>query len=279
MPDYYIRTNDHEESRGPFDPPKLQTLAEADQITENTLYYDETKEEWVPIALNKELKNQVFPRRDKLILQVGKATQKTEAKNGESATEEEEEEEESGLNVEEMLAAAAGETEETSYLKKDQKSFEKAAALATSSIGLMMLLSAVVLLIPHLTVVNAAFQQERYSSILNYPFIILGLFDFLMAVFLFLAVTEVYPLLRGRGMLTLGFGVYLGWSLGDPILMVCSVAAGFGIFYATIARSLPTMLLAMVLGIGGNGTLAYLAISGRLSGFFEAVHFEFITSG
>lgn len=271
MPDYYIRTPDHEESRGPFDPPKLLTLAEAGQISENTLYYDETKEEWIPIALNEELKAQVFPQGEKLTLRVGKAVEAETTQDGAPAPEEQ-----SGLNVEDMLAAAEGDTEETRHLKKKQKSFEKAAALASSGIGLMMLFSAVFLLMPHFTIVNAAIQEGAFSTIINYPFIVVGLFDFLMAVFLFLAVTEVYPVLRGRSMLTLGFGVYVGWSLGDPALIAASAAAGVGILLATIARSYPTMLIAMALGIGGNGYLAYLALIGRFTGFFDEVHFEII---
>jgi hypothetical protein len=271
MPDYYIRTPDHEESRGPFDPPKLLTLAEAGQITENTLYYDETKEEWVPIALNEELKKRVFPQREKLTLKIGKYAEVQTTKDGEPTTEEN-----PGLNVQDMLAAAEGNTEETRHVKKQQNSFEKAVSLASSGIGLMMLFSAVFLLIPHLDVVHAAFQDGNLGSVINYPFILVGLFDFLLAVFLFLAVTDVYPLLRGRAMLTFGFGVYVGWSIGDPILMAVSAAAGIGILYATIARSYPTMLIALALGIGGNGYLAYLALIGRFTGFFDGIHFDFI---
>jgi hypothetical protein len=50
MADYYIRTPEREESRGPFDASQLLTLAEAGQITENTLHYDESKEEWTDWA-------------------------------------------------------------------------------------------------------------------------------------------------------------------------------------------------------------------------------------
>ena len=52
MLEYYIRTPEQDESRGPFDASKLRTLAEAGQVTENTLYYDEDKEEWIPMASN-----------------------------------------------------------------------------------------------------------------------------------------------------------------------------------------------------------------------------------
>ena len=70
MSDYYIRTPEQNESRGPFDISKLLTLAEAGQINPNTLYYDEEKEEWIPIALNDALRAQVFPEREKLSLKI-----------------------------------------------------------------------------------------------------------------------------------------------------------------------------------------------------------------
>jgi len=272
MPDYYIRTPDREESRGPFDPVKLLTLAEAGQISENTLYYDEAKEEWVPIALNDELKEQVFPQREKLTLKIKtKEEAKAEAKNSKNA-------EKTEINVEEMLAAAEGATSETRHLRRKEESLQKAAALATSGIGLMMLFSAIFLLIPHFSLLHQWVEEKSYATAINFPFILVGVFDFLMAIFLFLAVTEVYPLLRGRAMLTLGFGLYVGWALGDPILMAASAAGGFGIFCATISRSLPTMLVALLLGIGGNGYLAYLAFIGRFSGFFDGIQFNFIAS-
>jgi len=271
MADYYIRTPDREDSRGPFDASQLLTLAEAGQITENTLHYDETKEEWIPIALNEQLKADVFPEREKLSLKI------SEAKDDEPVTVDGAEEKE-GLDVNDMLAAAERDTEETRHLKKKEQSFHKAAALSTTSIGIMLLLSAVALLTPHFTIINTAISEESVGTIFNYPFIVIGLFDFLMAVFLFLAVTEVYPVLRGRAMLTVGFGVYVGWALGDPMILIASAAAGVGIFYATISQSFSTMIIASIAGIGGNALLAYLAITGHFEGFFDSVYFELITS-
>ncbi len=268
MSDYYIRTPDQNESRGPFDSAKLQTLAEAGQITENTLYYDETKEEWLPIALNEELKAVVFPQREKLALKVNEKAA--------SKTDESKEDEGASIRVEEMLAAADGNTPEKREIKRKEESSHKAATLSCSGIGLMMITSAVFLLMPHFDVISSAIQEGNYFSVLNYPFILIGIFDFIMAVFLFLAVTEVYPLLRGRAMLTLGFGLYVGWSLGDPMLMGLCAAGGVGIFLATIAQSYTIMLLALLLGIGGNGYLAYLAMVGRFAEFFTGVHLNII---
>jgi hypothetical protein len=177
------------------------------------------------------------------------------------------------------LAEAGQITENTRYLKKKKKSLQKAAVLSNSSIGLMMMLSAVFLLAPHFSAINEAISAEKISTIFNYPFIIVGLFDFIMAALLFLSVTEIYPLLRSRAMLTLGFGIYVGWALGDPIILIASAAAGLGIFFATIAQNLSTMLVAMTLGIGGNATLAYLAILDHFVGFFDSMYYKLIPSG
>jgi hypothetical protein len=269
MPDCYIRTPDQDESRGPFDPIKLQTLAEAGQISENSLYYDESKEEWVPIALNPELCAQVFPQREKLELKIQKSKEVLAA--------EEAVKDPGGHSVEDMLDAAEGNTAEKKALKQKEKSFNKAAALSAPSLGIMMMASAVFLLYPHYSIILDAIQSGTYASPINFPFILIGIFDFMMGIFLFLAVTEVYPLLRGRSMLTLGFGAYVGWSLGDPILMLVSALSGLGIFLATIAQRQSIMYLAIVIGIGGNGFLAYLAVAGRFTGFFEGVQFDILT--
>lgn len=272
MADYYIRTPEREESRGPFDASQLLTLAEAGQITENTLHYDESKEEWIPIGLNQQLKAEVFPENETLSLKINPpADASTEVEHNPA--------EQGSIKVTDMLAAAERDSEETRHLKKKEESLQKAAALSATSLGLMMMLSAVALLAPHFSAINEAISAGKISTIFNYPFIIVGLFDFIMAALLFLAVTEVYPLLRGRAMLILGFGIYVGWALGDPIILIASAAAGFGIFYATIAQSLSTMLVAMTLGIGGNATLTYLAISGHFAGFFDSMYFELIPSG
>jgi len=267
MLEYYIRTPDQDESRGPFNASKLRTLAEAGQVTQNTLHYDEDKEEWIPIALNEALKAEIFPEVESLKLRM-------EPHSEASA---EEAVEKTAINVEDMLKAAEGDTEETRHLKQKQQSFEKAVELAAMTLGLIMLLSAVSFLAPHHNVVQSAFGESALASLINYPFLLVGIFDLVMAILLLLSVTEIYPLIRGRSMLGLGFGVYIGWALGDPLLMLAFGLGGAGLFLATLAPSLSTMLLAIVMGIGGNGTLAYLAINGRFAKFYDAVQLNLFT--
>lgn len=263
MPDYYIRTPEQDESRGPFDISKLLTLAEAGQVTENTLYYDEEKEEWIPIALNEELKAKVFPKAESLKLRIGQG--------GENETFSADSKEAGGISVENMLKAAEADTEETRHLKRSQKSFERAVALASMTLGLMMILSSISLLVPHLDAVQGAVNEQGYASLLNYPFLLVGLFDLIMAVLLLLSVTDIYPLIRGRSMLGLGFGVYVGWALGDPALLLAFGLGGAGVFLATIAQRFSFMVLAIVMGIGGNGALAFMAINNRFAEFYSSI--------
>jgi len=260
MSDYYIRTPEQDESRGPFDISKLLTLAEAGQINPNTLYYDEDKEEWIPLALNDELRAQVFPEREKLALKIHNA-EKPES----------EEASPKGLDVESMLAAAEGNTDEKRKLTRQKKSFNRAANISATGLGLMMIFSALFMVLPLVPQLQGASNSGSFATIFNYPTVLIGVFDLIIGVLLILSVTEVFPLARGRAMLTLGFGVYVGWALGDPLLMGVAAAAGVGIFLATISQSMSTMLIAFVLGMGGNGYLAYLALNGRFDGFFESI--------
>lgn len=261
MQDYYIRTPEHDDSRGPFNVVKLQSLVEAGQVDENTLYYDEEKEEWIPIALNEALKAEVFPKRERLSLRI----------EPQSAEDDGEEETGDAINVESMLAAADGETEETKHLKKKRESFERAIAISPVSLAIMMFLSGAFLLIPHLSIVQEALGEAPLSSLLNYPFLLIAFLDLILGVALLLAVTEVFPFVRGRAMLTLGFGLYLGWAIGDPELLVAFALAAIGPFTATLAQRFSLMVLAVVLGIIGNAFLVFLSLNGRFEGFFEVV--------
>lgn len=272
MPDYYIRTPDQDASRGPFDTNKLQTLAEAGQVTENSLYYDESKEEWIPIALNKELLAEVFPTREKLALQVS-----TE-KNKKKKAKEDAKRDPGGINVEEMLDAADGNTKERKSATQAQESLDKCAATAAPVTAIMMLASAISLLYPHAEVISGIINNAAYLNLLNYPFILVGLVDFFIGLCLFLSVTSTFPFVRFRAMLTLGFGVYVGWALGDPILTIASAMAGLGLFLATITQRYSFMFLAALVGIGGSGYLLYLAGIGRLTGFFEGCAFDFFSN-
>lgn len=267
MSDYYIRSPEQDESRGPFDLSKLLILAKAGQINPHALYFDEDKEAWVPLSLNDELRAQIFPERRNLSLKINKGG-KTVIKEADSGD----------LTAESKRAAAEGDTEEKRRLTRQKKSFDRAASFSTSVIGLMMFLSALFMILPLIPEIQAALSDGKLASIFNYPTLLIGVFDLSIGLLLMLSVTEVFPMARGRAMITLGFGLYVGWAIGDPILMCLAAAAGLGIFLATISESLSSMLLAFILGLGGNGYLAYLAWGGRFDGFFDRIVLNLVAS-
>ncbi len=262
MPDYYIRTPENAESRGPFNIPKLLTLAEAGQITENTLYFDEDKEEWVPIALNSELKEQVFPEKKKIELKV-------DVNAGEQADGVGGDDEITDINVEDMLAAAEADTPETRHLKQAEKSLNRAATIAGTGLGVVALASAIALIVPHIQIISALMNEENMGAIINYPFLMLGLFDLLIAVFLFLSVTDIYPIARARAAFGVGFGIYVGWSMGMPLLVAAWGLGSFGLFLGTLSQRFSLMILSIIIGVGGHGYISYLALSGEFVDFYE----------
>ena len=132
--EYYIRSADSDTARGPFSIDKLASLAEADQVDNETLFYREDTEEWLAIGANDELRRQVFPEKKKLGLKA-KTDEDMDLLNAE-------EDEIPAITVDEMLAAAEGDTDETRHVKDKVRLQEKAAAMSIPAIGLIMLVSA-----------------------------------------------------------------------------------------------------------------------------------------
>lgn len=266
MEEYYIRTPDHEDSRGPFDVDKLQSLVAAGQVTPDTIYYDQEKETWLPISENEALKVAIFPVKKALGLKIGPA--KSENPND---PKEDPKPEEPGVDLSEILAAADGEIGENSELKKKRMSSERASIAAPTGLACILLLSAVSLIYPLLSVLTSAFSDGEYLALLSYPFLLVGLIDLLLAVALGLGVTEVYNYVRGRAMLTIGFGLYVGWGLQAPEMTIAFALGGIGVFTATLAHRFGLLVAAITLGALGHLGLVYLAVTGRFSDFFEVV--------
>ncbi len=279
MAEYYIRTPDRDESRGPFTPAQLLTLAEAEQVDINTLYYNDFKEEWLPIATNPELKEQVFPKKEKLKLKIDKP-EDAEEKTKKKKKKKKDAKEKVRSTVSDMLAVAENDTKHARSKRKQEKSFERANFITSNGLCLIMLLSAATLLVPHLTVMKEITSDRSTSLklILNYPLIIVGLLDLIMSIYVYFGDRKLNPILRVRAMLALGFGVYIGWALDDLYILLASASFGLGTLWSTLSRRFLSSILAVALGFGGSAVLAYLALSGYFNGFLESVQFEFFTS-
>lgn len=279
MAEYYIRTPDRDESRGPFTPEQLLSLAEAEQVDINTLYYDDFKEEWLPIATNPELKEKVFPKKEKLKLRIDQH-EDTEEKKDKKEKKKKDAKEKAKSTVSDMLAVAEKDTKDARSKRRQEQSFKRANFINTNGLCLIMLLSAATLLVPHLAFIKEI-TSDRSTSLkllLNYPLIILGFLDLIMSIYVYFGDRKLNPVLRLRAMLTLGFGVYIGWALDDLYILLASASFGVGILWSTLSRRFLFSILAVALGFGGSAVLAYLALSGYFNGFLESVQFEFFTS-
>ncbi len=276
MAEYYIRTPDRDESRGPFTPAQLQTLAEAGQVTIDTLYYDDPQEEWLPIGMNPELKGEVFPEREKLKLKVD-APEEEPDKKAKKKKKEPVKEEARSSTVSDMLAVAENETKIARSRRRRDESFERATYLTDNGLCLIMLLSAVTLIAPYLNEIKSIFSSLQLRLFLNYPLILLGIFDLLMSVYVYFGDRKLHSILRGRAMLTLGFGAYIGWALGDMPILIASVAFGIGTLWSTLAQRFFLSIPAVMLGLGGSAFLAYLSLTGYFDELMHNVFFEFFT--
>lgn len=255
---YYIRPMDSETARGPFDIDKLNTLAEAGQVTAETLYFDDDLEAWAAIGSNADLNEKVFPSKKKLSLRREK-----DRKRKSKATVDDQSRE--VISVEEMLAAAEGQTDETRHLKKEIRWQHRAASIAVPALALVCLISAATYIYPSWSTILLIIDQdpEVLDAVLRKPLLILGVLDLFFGLCLFLAATEVYPLLRARAALGIGFFGYFYWASfvnGDPlgiILSLCSVAYGIGVFTCTLTLNFKMMLLAVLTSLGGALIFAY----------------------
>ena len=263
--EYYIREMDQEEARGPFDMSKLVSLAEANQVHKDTLYYDEASSQWVAISANDKLRNEIFPERQKLSLKPKSAQEMT-------MLNEADEDDSAAVSVDELLAAAEGDTEETRHVKVEQRDSEASAKISPMLIGLILLIGAIVNVMPNYGVLNEVINGADPFTLLNAPMLIVGVLDAFFALAMFLAVTELFPLIRLRAALGLGFYGFLYWSrwtFGDEqamMVMICSIVGSVGMYVCTITLNFRILLISAIAGLGGIGGMAYFLIFAELLG-------------
>lgn len=257
--EYYIREADKEEARGPFDISKLVSLAEAGQVTRETLYFDEDAQQWTDIQSNDELREQVFPEKATLSL-------KPKGKEDMESLNEDEDDTRKEVTVSEMLAAAEGTTAETRYVKEQVRWKHRAASMALPLMGFIMLISAFNTIYPNIGTLIEVLKEEEFALLQHTPFLVVGIIDALFAVFLFLGLTDVYPVLRIRMALGMGYYGFYHWAQyysGDPTafnLMLTGISGALGIYVATLTLNFSLLTLCGVLGFAGMGGYAFLTL-------------------
>ena len=244
--EFYIRGEADTEARGPFSIDQLASLAEAGQVNGDTLYYDAAVEQWVTAGSNPELMATLFPEKRKLRMK-----QQVEVK-----TVNVEKEGEDPIRVEEMLAAAEGKTKETAGKGDPKAAFEAVAGWGRRALTLIMILTVVSGVVPNLDPIYAL----DWNKILTTPTILFGLMDVFITILLLLGATSVYPFVRFRALLGLGFFGVLHYTAGETQFLVPLVAASAGMYLTTAAVNWTVLISASAVGILGSGVYAYLAL-------------------
>lgn len=242
--EFYIRASDETDARGPFTLEQLSSLAEAGQVTPETLYYDTLSEQWVPIDADPEVKAALFPEKKRLRIRARDARRTTSAGDRAAAP----------ITVDDMLAAADNRTEGAGA-KTSLRHQLRVARIGLWSVVLMLLGSAASLLLSPPAILHVG--TGDFARLFSHPFAVLGACDLLLALFLCLQMVSVYQLVRLRALLGLGFFGVIFWSYSQPTPIAWVALASVGLYFSTIFVSAIRLVGALVLGFSGVAAFAH----------------------
>jgi len=156
----------------------------------------------------------------------------------------------SGMSVDDLLAAAEGQTDEMEELREARKWRDRAISMAMPLMALLMLLSGASLLMPWRDdVVKVIVDGGDWLKLAEQPRIVLGAVDILLALLLGLAVASIYPILRLRLMVGLGYFGYIAyaeWVAGSAVgaFEIAALAVfSAGVFICSITTRFAFMLI------------------------------------
>lgn len=247
MQEFYIRNESDTEARGPFTTEQLTSLIDSGQLSPATLYYDANTEQWTPIDSNPDLKATLFPEKKKLTVRP-KQTLETLNREVEGAA---------PITVGDMLAAAEGRTADTKDRKDPAEAMGRAAAIGRWAAIVALVVAAGGELIPSAD----ALVSMDVSRILAAPLVFLGVIDLLLAVLLGLGVVTIYPFVRFRAALGLGFLGFIFWTHGQTLPFLALVAGSAGLYVSTIVVSLLPALIAAIAAVGGFALVSWHLLS------------------
>jgi hypothetical protein len=159
--------------------------------------------------------------------------------------------------ISEMLAAAEGRTSETSGNKDPHEAMARAAGIGRWSAILALVLAAAGELLPSVDVI----MSMDPSKIIANPLIPLGALDLFIAVVLGLGVVAMYPFVRFRAALGLGFVGFIFFTHGQQDLLVALAGASLGLYCCTVFVRMFPVIVSALLALGGFGFLAWKLLS------------------
>ena len=242
----YIRNASETEARGPFTVQQIADLAEAGQVTPETLVYDAESEQWVAIGNKPDVKAAIFPEKKKLAL-----------KGKEFSALNRPQEDAKEITVGDMLAAAEGRTEDTKGKQDPEIAMARAARIGMLAAIATCVVAAIGEIVPAGDLLTH-FAPER---LLQYPLAVFGAIDVALAALLALGMVTLYPLVRFRAALGLGVAGFIFYAQGEPIALAGVALGCIGLYVCTLAVRLVPALLATLAGIGGMGLVAWYLLS------------------
>jgi hypothetical protein len=245
--EFYIRSASETEARGPFSVEQLVSLAETGQVTPETLYYDASAEKWIVIGENADVRALVFPEKRKLTIK----------KDSQIATLNKESDTRSPILVHDMLAAAEGKTEDTKDKGAGIVMAHRCAKFGLWGCIFMLIIAAAAEILPSIDVLT----KFTPAGLLHAPLVVLGAIDVFLAVMLLLGIVSLYPFIRFRAMLGLGFIGFVFWTRGEHTPLLAALAGSVGLYMCTVFASYVPIAIGLALGLGGMGGLAYFFIS------------------
>ncbi len=263
--EYYIRQPDSEEARGPFNVNQMASLVDAGQVNQDTLYYDDAREAWLRVVDNEEMRKTLFPEKKKLVLRAKTVDELNLLNRTDEGVPTEE------VSVEKFLAAAEGDTSETGHFKKAEALRQRAAALAIPMLGTVMVVTAIANILPSWDILQEVIDTSDPFLLIGKPLLVVGLLDLLIALFIYLGQTEIYPFLRFRAMAGLGYFGLTYWSYykvgGDPHDLYAAygaVAGSIGIFVSTLTLNFYFLICCALVGLAGAGAFGYFTFFASL---------------
>ncbi len=242
----YIRNATETEARGPFNTQQVADLAEAGQVTADTLVYDASTEQWVAINANADLMAVIFPEKKKLALKAKEI--KTLNKTDDNAK---------PITVNDMLDAAEGKTDDTKGKSDPAIAMMRAARVGMIGAIVAFVAAAAGEILP----ATEALLSMDPAKLLAQPLVLLGLIDLAFAALLGLGMSTLYQFVRFRAALGLGLVGFMFYAQGMPIHLIAAVIGSVGLYLCTVAVQMPVALAAALAAVGGMGYLSWLMIS------------------
>lgn len=245
--EFYIRNASETEARGPFTHEHLISLAETGQITKETLYYDATQEQWVPIMDNTELVAVAFPEKVSLKLKAKTKLKTVNVADSNAAP----------LTVDDMLAAAEGRTADTRDKLDPAIARERAAAIGLYSAMALLVISAAALMLPSIDIL----ATPDPVTLFQHPLALLGAVNLLLAILLMLQVTQAYPMIRFSAAMGVGLVGFLLWTQGQTMPLAAFAIGSAGLYFCTVCIGFVGIGLSAGLGIAGMLGYAFFALT------------------